>query len=275
MTFINYPQPTVGGYVLPSVPSISSVTSARRITDFNPLSLVEAFKPKRAGKNKNLAHVVVVLDDSSSMQSCLEATISGFNEFIAGQKTDAKQSGIKTLVSLFKFNGSHVTCVFDRQDVETVEPLTKKTYNPSGNTNLLDAMGGVLMKINELLTAKNKADRESVIVTVLTDGEENASRTFKNTDIKGMVEKAQGKSWAFMFLGANIDAFSTSSSLGFSTHNTMQYDTRNIASTMASASRMANSLKSELSKGVSLDLAYAQTSFTDAERSAAVAKNDK
>jgi hypothetical protein len=238
------------------------------------IDLVAAFKPKRAGKNAKLSHIVFVLDESSSMGSCWDSTISGYNEYLAGQLEDAKRTGIETIVSLYKFNGSQVNCVFDRVDVKLVKPLDKTSYRPSGGTNLHDAFGGAMMKVNALLSAKTKTNRESVIITVLTDGEENQSRTFKSTDIKGMVEKAEAKNWGFMFLGANINAFHAGSALGFNAVNTMQYSTASMANTMRSASAMTSRMKSAYASGLDTSATYASTTFTDEERTAAVGKNE-
>ncbi len=262
MTYINYLNTNILSKTItsPTAPAIS---------------LVEAFKPKRAGKNPKLSHIVFVLDESSSMRACWDQTISGYNEYLAGQRLDAETNGIETLVSLYKFNGSQVNCVFDRVDVKLVKPLDKTSYYPNGNTNLHDAFGGVMMKVNSLLSYKNKANRESVIITILTDGEENSSRTFKSTDIKGMVEKAEAKNWGFMFLGANIDAFHAGSALGFSVNNTMQYDVNNIGATIRSASDMTSRMKSAYASGLTTDVTYATTAFTAAERSASVGKTDE
>jgi Mg-chelatase subunit ChlD len=236
-------------------------------------SLAEAFKPKRAGKNTS--HVIFVLDDSGSMQTCRAATISGYNEYLQAQKKDAKDTGIPTFVSLYKFDGSSVKCVFNRLAVDAVENLTEKTYNPQGGTNLYDAIGGVMMQINTQLAANKKSNRDSVIITILTDGEENASRTFDNTNIKQMVEKAEGKNWGFMFLGANIDAFAAGSSLGFNSHNTMQYSVGSMENTMRSASAMTSRMKTAYDSGMDTTLAYATTAFTEDERKLAVSEDDK
>jgi uncharacterized protein YegL len=236
-------------------------------------SLAEAFKPKRAGKNTS--HIIFVLDDSGSMQGCRDATISGYNEYLQAQKKDAKETGIPTFVSLYKFDGSSVNCVFNRVAADEVKDLDEASYNPQGTTNLYDAIGGVMMQINTQLAANKKADRDSVIITILTDGAENASRTFNSQTVKQMVEKAEGKNWGFMFLGANIDAFAAGGSLGFSVNNTMQYDTASMAGTMRSASAMTSRMKSAYASGMSTDATYASTAFTDAERTLAVSKDDK
>jgi len=231
-------------------------------------NLGSAFKPKRAGSKES--HIVFVLDDSASMQSCRDQTISGFNEFLEGQKLDAEKTGIKTYVSLYKFDGMNVSCAIDRKDVSKVEPINKNTYNPCGSTNLLDAMGGVMMQVNNLLSEKKKKNRESVIIAILTDGQENSSSMFINSDIKQMVEKAEGKNWGFMFLGANIDAFAVGSQFGFSQHNTMQYTTSNMADTMRSAGAMSSRMKSAYASGMDTTVAYASSAFTDEERNSSL-----
>lgn len=237
------------------------------------VNLAEAFKPKRAGTKTS--HIIFVLDDSGSMQTCRAATISGYNEYLQAQKKDALETGIPTFVSLYKFDGSSVNAVFNRVSVNEVEELNEKSYDPQGLTNLYDAIGGVMMNINSQLSANKKADRDSIIITILTDGAENASRTFNNSTIKQMVEKAEGKNWGFMFLGANIDAFAAGSSLGFTANNTMQYDTASMGNTMRSASAMTSRMKSAYASGMDTDATYASTAFTFAERTAAVSKDEQ
>jgi hypothetical protein len=241
-------------------------------------SLGDAFTPKRCGTKTS--HVIFVLDDSGSMQDCRDATISGFNEYLKMQQTDAATKGIATFVSLYKFDGGNVNCVYNRLPVATVSPLTRDTYNPNGMTNLFDAIGGVMMQINNDFASKKKADRDSVIINILTDGHENSSRSFRNHDVKQMVSKAQDKSWSFMFLGANIDAFAAGQTLGFTQRNTMQFDTRNVGATMRAASRMTNDMKSMYfasasAADINVNNLYDQTSFTAAEREAAMGDKDE
>ena len=243
-----------------------------------PVSLGEAFKPKQAGQKKS--HIIFVLDDSGSMQSCRAQTIEGFNEYLKAQKLDSVNTGIETFVSLYKFDGWSVNTLYTKTTVADAALLDRESYNPQGGTNLLDAMGGIMMKINEQLSANKKKDRESVIITILTDGQENQSRTFRSEDIKAMVEKAEAKNWGFMFLGANIDAFAAGSSMGFNSHNTMQFNTSNAAETIRSASAMTSRMKSAYASGNftghdGTAALYSATAFTDQERSVSVGKNDK
>lgn len=266
-----------GGYVYTTPSSLPGTGAFAQALITQPVvakaSLGEAFKPKRAGKNKS--HIIFILDDSGSMQSCRDATISGFNEYLKAQKVDAEQTGIETFVSLYKFDGSSVYCTIDHINVQDVKPLDRNSYNPRGGTNLLDAMGGVLLKINEQLSTVKKSERESVIVTVLTDGEENSSRTFRNDDIKAMVEKSEAKNWGFMFLGANINAFHAGSALGFNVNNTMQYDTNSMGKTILAASAMTTRMRHAYASGMDTSATYASAGFTDIERNSAVSGDDK
>lgn len=258
------PNPNIlGGIYVP--PNVNSA--------IQPNTLGEVFKPKKAGKNKS--HIIFILDDSASMQSCREATIKGFNEYLDGQQIDAKTSGIETFVSLYKFDGNSVNCAINHVAAGEVEPLNTKTYNPRGGTNLLDALGGVMMKINEQLSGFKKSNRESIIITLLTDGQEINSRTFTNADIKMMVEKAEAKNWGFMFLGANVDAFAVGSSMGFSAHSTVQYDTKGSANAICGASAMTSRLKSAYSVGTNTLNAYESSAFTESERTMAMTPDDK
>jgi hypothetical protein len=233
--------------------------------------LATAFKPTVAGTKKS--HVIFVLDDSASMQSCRDATISGFNEFLNKQLISEKETGIKTFISLFKFDGSNVTCSIDHVRVTKVLPLNRESYNPNGMTNLYDAMGGAFMAINAKLSGQKESKRESVIMTILTDGQDNTSTVFNSHDISKMVSKAEEAKWGFMFLGANINAFAVGGSLGFQKHNTMSYTVNNTQATMASASNMTSRLRSAYMTGASTSDAYAFASFTDDERKASGGDN--
>jgi len=230
----------------------------------------EVFKPKKCGEKTT--HVVFILDSSSSMSYNKDATISGYNEYLATQKAEAKESGIETVISLYTFNGSGVKCVLDRVSSEEVKDLTTEDYNPNGMTNLFDAIGNVMFNVNHDLKRSKKENRDNIVITILTDGQENASKEFTNSDIKTMVEMAESKNWAFLFLGANINAFALGSTFGMRNENTIQYTMNNISDAVALASVATNKMKSGVRSGHSTVASYA-SAFNDADR-AKVVKND-
>lgn len=220
----------------------------------------DEFTPVKAGTKTS--HVVFILDDSGSMQSCRDATISGFNEFLQGQKA----SVIPTRVSLYKFDGKSIQYVYEHIPVEQAQYLNKETYNPQGGTNLNDAIGQVLYAVNGRLVGRNEVDRDSVTIVILTDGEENASRTYQTPHVKAMVEKAEAQNWGFFFLGANIDAFAVGSAFGFRAGNTLQYSTAKMDGTMKAAARAVNDAKLSYAAGMNTMAMYDASGFTDVER---------
>jgi len=239
-----------------------------------PLTLAEAFKPKRAGTKTS--HVVMILDESSSMNGSTDATISSCNEFLDSQRKDSKAQKIKTFVSIVKFDGNNVISIVTRKNIKEVEHITRRDYNPAGMTNLNDAIGSVMLTVNNLFAETKKADRDSIIINILTDGYENASSTFGSIDIKQMIGKAEAKDWVFTFMGADIDAFAASSVYGFQEHNTIQFSKGAMAGTMSIASNKVSAMRQARSEGTSTQSLYASSAFTDDERATAVGDdNDK
>ena len=137
------------------------------------------------------------------MDSCRIETMDGFNTFIESQK----QFGGTMTLCLFD---DQFETVYDKTPIEEVPVLTDDTFVPRGGTALHDAMGQVL-KMNL---------SDDAMVIILTDGEENSSRTYTSAHIKDLVNL---KPWKFVYLGANQDAVLTASELGIRT--SLGYDT--------------------------------------------------
>lgn len=225
----------------------------------NPVTPVRL---KKAGKNGTL--IAVVLDESGSMNSCWDTTITGFNEFVQGQRAAEATAGAGYL-TLVKFEGNKVETVYHDRPLTEVPLLDKNSYRPAGGTNLLDAIGDTINNVNTVLAGKKKKDRPGVIITIMTDGEENASRRFNNEQIKAMVKAAETADWTFVFLGANIDAFSVGSTFGMTASNSVNYSTANMGATMASVSASTVRMRAAKMSGTTTADLYSGGIYTDAE----------
>jgi hypothetical protein len=54
---------------------------------------------------------------------------------------------------------------------------------------------------------------DKVLVTVVTDGYENASKEWDGKAIKALVEQMRGQGWVFAYIGANHDVESVATSI--------------------------------------------------------------
>ena len=70
----------------------------------------------------------------------------------------------------------------------------------SHNTPLYDAIGMGIAKINAQAT-----DGDNVLVTIITDGQENCSVEYDLRMIKNLIEKLKKQHWTFTFIGIGTD----------------------------------------------------------------------
>ena len=213
----------------------------------------------------------IILDQSGSMSDCINQTLNG----LANQRKEIlaianEFPGREIRVGLTVFDHL-VELKYRNLSVKELSQMNGFEYKPNGLTALLDAIGMSVSDTERLMVNEDDA----AVMVILTDGHENASRTFDSQAVKQMVEKAEGKNWGFMFLGANIDAFHAGSALGFNMNNTMQFATANAAETMRGASAMTSRMKGAYASGMDTGATYAATAFSAVERSSAVDDHDK
>lgn len=161
--------------------------------------------------NNNLTEMVFILDMSGSMSDLASDTIGGYNSLIEEQKKQAGDANITTVL----FDDRYIV-LHDRVDIKKVNSLTSNEYCPRGMTAMLDAVGRTINSIGEKLAATPEAERPgNVVVTIITDGYENASKEYTWKAVQDMIKEQREKySWVFTFIGANIDTKTVSESLG-------------------------------------------------------------
>lgn len=158
--------------------------------------------------------ISLIIDRSGSMAGKEKDVIGGVNNFLAEQK---KVEG-EALVTVLKFS-DRVTTLCRLTPVSDVRPLDY--YTPSGNTALLDAVG---YEIVELDKAWSRHYPDRTIVVVVTDGEENASKSYSKLEIMNRIQdRERSGKWNFVYLGASAAAFHEAKTMGFDWQNTAQY----------------------------------------------------
>ena len=161
-------------------------------------------KVKNIKKQEKL-DVVFILDKSGSMGGQVENTISSFNEYLEKEKKNKYETNITTVLFSDKY-----TVLHDRVSVSKVKPLTNKEYYVEGCTALYDALGNTIHNFETKET-------EKVIFIIITDGYENASKEYKNEDIKKLIQGH--KDYEFIYVGADIDSYVAGSTIGIRKSN--------------------------------------------------------
>ena len=178
----------------------------------------------------------LVLDETGSMMSCYDSTISSVNDYVGSQKN---VEGVAR-VSLFTFssqggygpdsNQESIRSVYENLPVGEVGFLSRQNYRPNGGTNLYDAIGHTIRRVESQLAPLDSIP--NVLVVIITDGGENASKEFSLSAVQTLIKEKEAEGWTFIYLGANQDAWSVAQSFGLSQGQAMTYDTSAMASTM-------------------------------------------
>ncbi len=165
---------------------------------------------------KNQTYVVFFIDKSGSMESKRSDVIGGFDDFIKTNQSNREE----TLVSLFTFSNQLDECNFLEKNVKDVR--SSIGFNPNGNTALIDSACKCIDEVGRRLASKSPGDRpDKVVFIIMTDGQENASRTYTMRDLRSRVETQTNQfGWQFVFMGANIDSFADGANYGFAMNNT-------------------------------------------------------
>ena len=160
-----------------------------------------------------------ILDRSGSMSGLESDTIGGFNSLLDKQK---RESGSCTVTTVLFDNAYEL--LHDRIPLNGVRNITNQDYFVRGSTALLDAMGRTVDKIVSAQRQTAESERaEKVLVVIITDGMENASREYRYERVREMIEQQQKEGWEFLFLGANIDAIKAASSFGIAADRAVNY----------------------------------------------------
>ena len=165
--------------------------------------------------------LVLIIDESGSMNSIKEDAIGGFNSFLDEQKNIDREANVT-----FALFDHRYRLVHNGKDIQQVEALTGASYQPSGMTALLDAIGRTVDRVGERLDALEASEKpENVIVFILTDGLENASSDYSRDRIREMIEHQESKyGWEFIYGGANQDAFTEAGGMGIKSENTFNFE---------------------------------------------------
>jgi hypothetical protein len=198
-------------------------------------------------------HYLLIVDRSGSMASIKAEAQEGIRHFASEH---AALPGRATL-TLCQFDDVH-EIVHDQAPLAAVASYE---LAPRGMTALLDACGMAITRTGARLAALPEHERPGkVIVLIVTDGYENASREYARQQVRDLITGQQRDyGWQFSYVGANVDAFAEAESLGIAGPSSLDF--------AASAQGARSAYKA--SSAASLRYASGQSaniSYTDEER---------
>ena len=182
--------------------------------------------------------IIILTDSSGSMASIKSDAEGGVNNFIREQKAIEGEARVTNVL----FNTITQT-LYKGTPIDQVHE--NFAIAPCGGTALLDAIGSTLEEQAKRIHDEKWAD--IVIFVIVTDGEENASRKYEQSQIKQMIEHAQGNGWTFIFLAANQDAFKVGGSFGIQASNRHNFsaDSQGTLRAYATISASTTSLRTQ------------------------------
>lgn len=179
---------------------------------------------KTSSPSKTTVFNLIILDESGSMSGIVEQTLSGCNETINVVKStaEANPDKIRSFVSIYAFqsnpkNPSHY--LIKNASAAEVRHITRSDYSPYGGTPLLDAVGSTL---SELKAVAATHENSTGIVTIITDGYENASRHYTWQSVGALISELKEIGWTINLIGANIDVDQMAKHINV--ENTMSFD---------------------------------------------------
>lgn len=120
----------------------------------------------------------MLLDESGSMQTGRRQTIDGYNDQLATIRAGAAAIGCRVLQVNFH---SGTTLVAEDAAPAALVPLSSDSYVPNGGTALYDTVAAVVNRL--LVHPVANHDNTSILLTIMTDGDDTASTVWKSRDM--------------------------------------------------------------------------------------------
>jgi len=162
----------------------------------------------------------MVVDRSGSMQTIQDDTIGGINAFLADQKEDPEN--VRFTYAQFD---TEYDVVYDNIPIVEVPDITRETFQPRGSTALLDAIGKTINRTSSYITTQPEDEKpEKVVLVIVTDGHENASREFTRSAVLELIQaKQNNEDWQIIYLAANQNAIAEAQQYGIRGTHAMNY----------------------------------------------------
>lgn len=145
--------------------------------------------------------IVVVLDESGSMEPIRRDMIKALNDLLKEQR----QIDRPCKFTLVKFN-DRIKRVIENADLKETRDLSVEDYYPEKTTALYDAIGSTIDWFRY---------ESNVLLVIITDGQENASTKYNKKQITDLLdEKKRYRQWTYVYLSNDLTNSMQGTNLG-------------------------------------------------------------
>ena len=165
--------------------------------------------------NIKRVHNLIIVDESGSMSIIRKQAFAGMNETLQTvRQMQEKFPDQEQRVTLITFDSDHTKLHYDNTPATQTKDLAWNAYNPCAATPLYDAIGKGISKVQA-----QTSDDDNVLVTIITDGEENSSEEWTLKMVRTMIEKLKKQHWTFTLIGTeNLDVETMAHSFAIDEH---------------------------------------------------------
>ncbi len=158
---------------------------------------------------------MIIVDESGSMSVIRKQAFAGMNETLSTVRSMQDQyPDTEQRVTLVTFDSEHMKWHYDNAEAKQTENLKWAAYNPCAATPLYDTIGKSVSKLNAMVD-----EGDNVLVTIITDGEENCSQEWSLQMVNKLIGKLKEHGWTFTLIGTdNLDVESMAHSMCIDEH---------------------------------------------------------
>jgi hypothetical protein len=191
---------------------------------------------------------VLILDESGSMGSIASAAKEVFEGYL--HRLIQEQQDIPDLtqyINMWTFGKPYVNENIPLVKIHSWDKVFPE-YCPSGNTPMFDAIGMSIHKLKESLRILDlQKEQYQVKVFIVSDGEENASREYKASQIGALIRGLIAEGWAFDYYGTDHDITSMADTLNIESNRRVMFQKTKAGMESARDQYMAEIMKEKMS----------------------------
>jgi len=172
-----------------------------------------------------MADIILILDESGSMDSQRHTMVNNVNELISEQKRLLSRLDMapeRVNMHIYRFASTVKDAI--SMPLVSFPKFTDSDYVPDGMTALYDAIGTVLQRFHD---SKNKT-----VLVIATDGQENSSKEYKLPTIQAKLTAKKAEGWSVIYLSETLDTKEQGKRLGVSDCSNVAVGTNKLGSVM-------------------------------------------